>query len=138
MRNFNHHSIAVRCPGCVDRLLDADNALTEWFNEMKKARPLGEHPMHVSWAFRDEETQNAEVAKGASKLHWPHSKHNFMVDGVPRARALDIFQEDESGRAIFDPIFCAKVNAASIASGHTLRWGGSFHDLGDSGHFELS
>lgn len=87
--------------------------------------------MHVACAYRNKEAQNIAFTQGDSKLPWPQSKHNLMP-----AKALDIFQQVE-GRAIFDPIFCAKLNAESRLADFPLRWGGEFKSLGDSGHFEL-
>lgn len=93
--------------------------------------------MHVSWAFRDQKFQDAALASGASHLKWPTSKHNHQENGAPCSLALDVFQINEDGMAVFDPIFCARLNAASVVAGYKLRWGGEFKSLGDAGHFEL-
>jgi hypothetical protein len=129
MRKFSKHKVGIEgCPGCEERLEDAHPTLKQWFNEMKSKN----HTLHCSWVFRDEASQNAAFANGDSKLNWPRSKHNKLP-----AEAIDVFQIRPDGRAAFDPIFCATLNAVSIKRGYKLRWGGSFKSLGDSGHFEL-
>jgi hypothetical protein len=104
---------------------------------MRSLQAATESMLHVSWAFRDEGSQNEAFKAGASKLQWPKSKHNTTQGGNPCSEALDVFQINGVGQAIFDPIFCARLNAASKKLGFDLRWGGEFKTLGDSGHFEL-
>ena len=137
MRKFAKHENILPCPGCVDRLTDADGALAGWFHSRRNAQPAIELPMHVSWAFRDEQSQNEAVANHESKLPWPDSKHNVMINGKPCSQALDIFQINEDNQAIFDPIFCTKLYYSSVRDLFRLRWGGEFKSLGDFGHFEL-
>lgn len=129
MRAFlKHDHAAADCPGCNDRVQDAEQYLRDWFKFQKGKFPS----MHVSWAHRDEASQGQAFSDGDSKLQWPNSKHNLLP-----SQALDVFQINEQKQAVFDPIFCAKLNDDSKKSGYTLRWGGEFKTLGDSGHFEM-
>lgn len=124
-----HHTSDPVCPLCELKLKDAHDKLGEWFRDMK-----GKHPsLHISWSYRDKASQEQAVSHGASKLHYPASAHNKMP-----SLALDVFQIDESGRASFDPVFCAKLNSESQAAGYTLKWGGQWKSLGDSDHFQIT
>lgn len=76
------------------------------------------------------------VALGKSRELFPNSKHNFTIDGQPHSLALDIFQLI-SGKAIFNPTFCADLYAWSLAQGYQLTWGGTFKGLHDLDHFQL-
>lgn len=137
MRKYQHHNDGPVCNGCEDRLADAHEYMAVWFRAMKENNPT----MHVSWSFRDEASQNEAFEDGASKLRFPLSKHNKMRAGAPCAEALDVFQIID-GRAVFDPIFCARLNDVSKDTYH-LRWGGTFVDsqgkpLHDNDHFEIA
>lgn len=129
-----HHTSDPVCALCEEKLSQADPALTKWFHDLKSRHPS----VHISWSYRDEASQNKMVSEGASKLKYPLSAHNHTVQGEPQSLALDIFQIDNSGRAIFDPVFCAKVNEESCSLGYALKWGGKWKALGDNDHFELT
>jgi hypothetical protein len=132
MRQFKHHTDEEVCPGCEDRLTDGHSYMVRWFNQMKANNPK----MHASWVFRDEAAQHQAVIDGKSKLDWPKSMHNNTKDGKPYSLAIDIFQQ-VNGRAVFDPMFCARVNAATQKAGFSIRWGAAIKSLGDYDHFEM-
>lgn len=133
MRAYAHHTHDLVCPGCQDRLTEAHPYMVDWFNCQKLSFP----DLHTSWVFRDEASQNAAFDSGASKLRWPDSKHNKMIDSKPYSEAIDIFQLSPTHGAIFDPGYCLKVREASVLGGFKLRWGGDFKEIGDQCHFEL-
>lgn len=128
-----HHTDDPICPLCEHKLEGAHPDLAEWYRGVKARHP----DAHISWAFRGKADQNRFFADGASKAPWPLSKHNHEKDGKPCSLALDLFQIRD-GRAIFDPVFGAKVNAENQAAGLKLVWGGTFKRLGDAGHFEMA
>ena len=120
------------CGGCEARLKECHQYMRDWFEWVKKAHST----VHVSWGFRDEQSQNDAFASGASTLRWPLSKHNRMNGNTPESAAIDIF-EIINGVAKFDPILCAKIAEESADNGWGLRWGGTMKSLGDNNHFEL-
>lgn len=128
-----HHTKDPICPSCEAKLRDVNNLLVNWFNWVKVNHPT----VHVSWGYRDKMSQDEAFASGASKLEWPHSKHNHMNESnEPDALAVDLFEQVD-GKAIFNPIKMAQINDESLLASYKLRWGGTFRTLGDSGHFEL-
>lgn len=121
------HNQDESCPGCESRIKDACSEIREFFYFVKARYP----EVHCSWVYRGEKEQEEAYKSGASKAKFGQSKHNI----VP-AQAIDIFQIDDTGRAIFNGIFCAKINKEAHDAGFKLKWGGNFKSLGDSGHFE--
>jgi hypothetical protein len=112
---------------CQEKLALAHPKLVAWFCAAKTRNPS----MHVSWSYRDETSQKNAFAIGASKLHYPMSAHNKEP-----AMALDIFQIDDSGKAVFDPVFCAKLADEIRRANLPFIWGGNFKSLGDNDHFQ--
>lgn len=123
-----HHTSDAVCARCAVFLERAHADLNKWFNDLK-----GRHPnVHIDCSYRDEAAQDLAFQTKKSNLQWPKSAHNKLPSW-----AVDIFQIDDTGKAIFDPIFCAKVSQESLDLGYQLRWGGTFKALGDNDHFEL-
>lgn len=129
-----HHESGRICALCDAKLFSAHPYLRKWFNESKQTWPN----LHISWAFRDENNQNKCYDEGTSKKRWPNSAHNFVSAGnLPCAKALDVFQIDEDGLGRFSWPFYQKLWGWSQGKDYSLRWGGTFKDLGDAGHFEI-
>lgn len=131
-----HHTDDLVCALCELKLKEANPFLISWFHKRKETHPN----MHVSWAYRGREDQEKAFQDGASLLHFPNSAHNHsFVDGKGQewrdSMALDIFQIKD-GKAVFDPIFCARLNDENEKAGIKMIWGGKFKKLGDSGHFQ--
>lgn len=124
---FPKHEQGHVCEGCLERLKQGHPDIIEAYNFAKSRY----HDFHVSWIYRDEENQEKARSVGASKAKFGESKHNLLP-----AQAMDGFQLDESGIAIFDPIFCTKLNQELKNAGFKLKWGGEFKKLGDYGHWE--
>lgn len=116
--------VGVSCLSCEAKLKEADPFLADWFHRAKVLFP----DIHVSWSFRDQAAQQLAFTSGKSKLPWPRSKHNQMP-----SQAIDLFQIDHNGHAIFDPVLMAKV-FNTFPRG--VRWGGTFA-IRDNDHFEL-
>lgn len=127
-RKYRKHTHGSDCDGCNDRLDEVHVLLQSFFYQLKDVY----EDAHISHGFRDIADQNAAFASGASKLQWPNSKHNKLP-----SEAIDIFQINENGKAVFDPRFCHEAYKLSIKLGFKFRWGGQFKTLGDFGHFEL-
>lgn len=110
--------------------------MVTWFRETKARH--GE--MHCAWAYRDRADQELAFVQRKSNAHYPFGPHNRVnsITQEPESKALDIFQIDPSGKAIFDPMFCAKINAENEAAGVPIQWGGKFTKLGDYDHFQLA
>lgn len=121
------------CPLCNEKLQTAHSDLRNWFRWVKGSF----YDVHVSWAYRGKEDQEKAFTEGKSKLHFPHSPHNFEVNKKPCSLALDLFQLTPKGVAKFDPVFYYKVYQMSQGSTAVIRWGGTWKSLGDRDHFEL-
>ncbi len=125
-----HHSSDLVCALCEQKLLQSDPVLTAWFHQnVKPAFP----DAHVSWTYRDEISQGAAVADGKSKLDFPNSAHNKLP-----AKAIDLFQIDDCGRAKWNPAFFSAINDMNVELGIGLLWGAQFRTLGDSDHFQIN
>lgn len=92
---------------------------------------------HVSWVFRNESQQTQAVIDKVSETPWPRSQHNKMMDGKPCARAFDLFEIDQRGRAVWDPSFFRAIWKFVEAKGFPVKWGGAWKSIGDANHFEL-
>lgn len=125
---FKHHNRDPQCPGCEDRLIQGHPEIVRFFNFFKEKTP----DLHCSWVYRDKEMQDEAYASGKSRAHFPNSKHNLEP-----SQAVDIFQIDEDGKAVFSKEFCESIHNEAIENGFNVRWGGDFKSLGDYGHFEL-
>lgn len=92
--------------------------------------------------FRSKEKQDAAVASGHSKLHWPNSPHNHEP-----CRAVDMapapVDYSNTRRLIY---FAGYVMAKADELGIKLRWGGDWkqsqcstaNEFNDLTHFELA
>lgn len=125
--SFRKHQDGISCPGCDDRLTEGCDVIKSIYGAVKDKYP----DMHCSWVHRNESEQDSAFARGESKLKWPHSKHNKLP-----SEAIDIFQIDQNGMAVFDPKFCNDVKKFLLSQGFDFKWGGDFKSLGDYGHFE--
>lgn len=135
MSAIPHHTSDPTCALCELKLTQAHPELGRWFRDVKSRHAN----IHISWSYRDQASQEQAFSDGASGLHYPKSAHNHTgVQGEPLSLALDVFQIDDLGRAKFDPIFCARINDENEKAGIQMLWGGTFKDLGDSGHFQLT
>jgi hypothetical protein len=121
------HIAGPVCASCEEKLKLAKTELVEWFHDLKIRNPS----CHVSWSYRDQASQEDAFATGHTRLHFPQSAHNKMP-----SEALDIFQINDQGQAIFDPIFCAKVAQEIRDAKLPIIWGGTFKSLGDNDHFQ--
>jgi hypothetical protein len=127
------HSAEPKCQGCKDKLVGVHLALNTWFWDMKEKHP----ELHVCWGWRGEEDQHADFLSGRSKLDWPKSKHNKMLNGNPCSEALDVFTIDQYGIAHFDRKFYAALAEETTAAGYKITWGGNFPTFKDLDHFQL-
>lgn len=130
---MKHVEGVLSCPSCEDKLKQAHPYLGDWFNTMKKRFT----DIHISWSYRGEADQEDAFARGASRCHYPNSKHNATDEkGNPQALALDLFQQT-AGQYVLDKMFLAQLAAISIRENFDLVWGGNFPSLGDKDHFEF-
>lgn len=124
-----HHTSDPVCPACEEKLTQAHDKLAPFFKYFKSIYP----DLHVSWSYRDKQSQEEAVKNHKSDLHYPKSPHNKLP-----ALAIDVFQINEHGAGIWDGKFCAKLNKEQKAAGFDLLWGGEFKDLGDADHFQVN
>lgn len=117
-----------RCLGCLHKLTEANAAFSPWFWGLVMQNP----DLHISWSFRGPVDQEEAFKESKSKLHWPDSAHNKMVDGKPCSDALDLF-EIYDGKPLWRPTLMAHI-AARFPN---FIWGGAFKSLGDYDHFQL-
>lgn len=124
---FPKHTFGPSCEGCNERLKQAHDDIAEVYYFLKSKYP----DIHCSWVYRGKEDQEAAYKAKLSNCHFGKSKHNLLP-----AEAIDLFQQDENGKGIWDSVFCAKINQELVEAGFKLKWGGHFKRLGDSGHWE--
>lgn len=128
MSSFHHTSEPV-CPLCEEKLSQAHEHLATWFRTIVKPKWPD---AHVSWSYRGKEDQEKAFADAKTRLHFPKSAHNHQP-----ALALDLFQLNEDGVAVWSPKFFAQVALLNKGEYPNLVWGGTFKTLGDGDHFEL-
>lgn len=123
------------CPGCELKLNEGHPLLRIWFHKAK----VEFKGLHISWVFRNKESQDLAVQSGKSRAIWPTSKHNFMKNGKPCALAMDLFELRNgvfyAGFEIFDDL-----NDFFTENDSPLEWGGKnprLAELGDLDHFQL-
>lgn len=109
--------------------------LQRLFNEVIKT-----HDCTVIEGHRGKEAQEAAFAKGNSKLHYPHGKHNAMP-----SLAVDVgpWPLDWNDATSFKKL-AANVLAVAEQMGIHIRWGGDWNGDGianenfiDLPHYEL-
>lgn len=82
---------------------------------------------------RGKAEQNAAYSRGASKLQWPHSKHNEKP-----ARAVDLAPWPTKWSKTEEFAYLAGVILATAKRlGINVRWGGHWNTFVDRPHFEL-
>lgn len=117
-----------RCLGCIHKLTEADSFFDTWFWSLIPESP----DLHISWSFRNEADQEHAFKDGKSRLHWPDSAHNRMVNGKPCSAAVDLF-EIYNGQPLWRPSLMAHIAQRWTE----LIWGGAFKSLGDFDHFQI-
>ena len=120
-----HHTTGSNCPLCALKLVQAHPDLRAWFTRVKAKFPS----IHISWSYRDEESQEQAFKDGKSHLHYPQSAHNKTP-----ALALDLFELSEGGNAVW---LRSTLKCISDEFGAGIRWGGTWVHLGDFDHFEI-
>lgn len=133
MSAIPHHTSDPVCALCEIKLQAANPKLVDFAHAAKKIYP----DLHISWSYRDQSSQEQAFSEGKTRLHYPKSAHNHVVDGKPLSLAIDIFQIDDSGKPKWDPVFCAKLNDWQKSEGLDLKWGGEWKSLGDNDHFQV-
>lgn len=124
-----HHTSDSVCALCAIKVQQAHPLLVDWFNTHVK--PLFPDA-HISWAFRNQDQQNDCVAEGKSNQPWPTSPHNQAP-----ALALDLFEINLAGKAVWDVEFFQRINEMNKARNLLVVWGGDFIKLHDYDHFQL-
>ncbi len=133
MSVVHHSNETATCLSCEKKLQGAYPYMAAWFRKIKVLFP----DAHISWAWRGKADQEACFNAGTSAVHWPNSSHNRVnIEGHPESYALDLFQLID-GKAVFDPIFYAKVNAYNTAHKEPIFWGQVWISLGDACHFQF-
>lgn len=129
---MKHINIAT-CPACESKKTQLCADMSHWF-DMIRFRFLD---AHLSWAFRDQQSQNDAFRDGKSKLPWPKSKHNVTTkDGKPASEAFDLFKLAEDGKALFPVEYYLGLDLYFKSKMAPIRWGGEFTKF-DFDHFEL-
>ena len=124
------HANYKTCPLCEEKLKLAHEDLGYWFhNRVKPYWP----DAHISWSHRDKENQERAFKEGKTTLHFPDSLHNKLP-----AMALDLFQINEKGLAVWDKMFFGGLARLIKNEGWQIRWGGDWETFKDYGHFEMN
>lgn len=99
----------------------------------------------ILMTHRTPEEQNNLYAQGrtapgriVTSLKGSQSKHCFMLDGQPAAKAFDFGVFDNSGRYISDGAHPRYTEAGEIGEGLGLKWGGRWKRPFDPSHLELA
>lgn len=129
MSAIPHHTSDPVCALCELKLAQADAYLATWFRDHVKPN---HRDIHVSWSYRNATEQEEAVREGKSKLHYPDSAHNLLP-----SHALDLFQIDQAGHAVWDPGPLAALADYNRANQLSILWGGEFKTLGDYDHFQI-
>lgn len=125
---MKHHTTDPNCPLCEEKLQSAHVELVDWYRSFVKVKFPD---AHVSWSYRDQESQDAAFEDGKTKLHYPKSAHNKMP-----SLALDLFRI-QKGIAQWEPSFFIEIHALTVKTHPEIIWGGNWKTLGDLDHFEL-
>lgn len=127
------HQNGVTCERCSAKLLEACSEIAAFFYWVKANHPEA----HISWTFRDQANQEQMFRSGKSKLHWPESKHNVMVDGRASSEAIDLFFLTDDGQAVWPRIWFDQIHKEVLEANLSIFWGGQWEKLGDFDHFQL-
>lgn len=127
------HNDGPVCRGCLTLLESVHLEMGKFFIWAKNLYP----DLHIAQGWRGEKEQDKAYEDGKSKLKWPNSKHNHMVNFHPCSLALDLFQIDHNGLAKFDVNFYQELYNECVSADLPIRWGGMFKHLVDTDHFEL-
>ena len=133
---MNRHAPGPICPSCEEKLLTAHSAMRDWFHGVKEKHPN----VHIAWAYRGRLEQDDAFKRGATKCEFPNSPHNRTnpVTKKPESLALDLFELNSNGVAVFDKNFYARINRENDEKGLPITWGGRFKTLGDFDHFQFA
>lgn len=100
--------------------------------------------MKVVYGYRGKADQDALVAKGASKLRWPNSRHNTTpaqaVDVVPLFGGKVSYDWPDY-HAIAPSIkaeWAEMVAEGLVPAGVTLEWGGDWKRFPDGAHWQIN
>ena len=124
-----HANGVPECPACSEKLVLAHPDLASWFREKVKPK----YPdAHISWSFRDKESQEQAFLDGKSKLHFPNSAHNKTP-----AEALDLFELDVNGIGRWAYGYFRDIAEMASIDKDPIFWGGHYTHLGDGDHYAL-
>ena len=102
----------------------------------------------VTEGYRNQVDQEKAFNSGASKLHYPHGKHNQIPSYAVDVYPYPILFHDEKLALWFGGyvLGIAEILRSEERITHEIRWGGAWNGLGklnngnmlsDMGHFEL-
>ena len=129
-----HHTHDEICVLCQHKKLQAHPILASIYDRVKAKFP----DTHIAWTFRDKYYQDLAYRDGRSRVRWPDSKHNAMENGLPRARAIDLFRLRPDLVAAWEISFYRDIWEFIKSSGVPIMWGGEWKKFTDSPHFQLS
>ncbi len=129
-----HHTSDILCPLCESKILTAHPYMRGWFRGVKQKYVN----VHVSWAYRDEQDQEAAFIAGKTRAHFPDSPHNRVnPEGRwPESMALDLFLISEDGVASFPRKFYEMLAKQIADDKLPIVWGGLFKTIEDGDHFQ--
>jgi hypothetical protein len=133
-----HHTRDSICPACEEKKSLAHPLLRKYWDAVKDEFPEA----HISWTYRNSDEQLQCYKEGKTELLYPKSAHNTTVDGVPHARAMDLFRINPDGQAEWKKSFFAAVASFLEKGDASVEWAGTWKSakgkrLGDFDHFQL-
>ncbi len=126
-----HHSNGNECPSCGEKISQACEYLRSWFRRARVQFP----DVHISWSYRGKTDQQKAYDDGLSRRQYPDSAHNHTRNGEPYSLALDLFQLNAEGRAIYDMGFYAEVAQWCVSNDDPILWGGNYKTFKDFDHY---
>ncbi len=127
------HISGPHCLSCDDKLKGGHPVIVECYDPIRENFP----DCHISWCFRGKKDQDEFAASHHSELAWPLSRHNIMLDGVPRSEAYDLFQLSPEGIALFPVEYYDKIFQFVVKNSLPLERLKPSKKFVDIGHFQL-
>lgn len=87
----------------------------------------------VLCGHRDKRTQNAAVARGASKVRWPNSRHNKLPALAVDIAPYPINWQDHGRFRALSELMKAQAQEMSLR----ITWGGDWTTLVDMPHYQI-
>ena len=130
-----HHSADPICPKCEITLMWAHPE----FIPVWKAIKTKFLDAHISWTYRDKDSQEEAFKERKSNAHFPNSPHNKTdAKGNKCSHAIDLFQiTSEHPEGLWKEEWFEEIATYIVALFPFVFWGGKFKSIHDGDHYEI-